>query len=118
MTISSKVHALARLVTLIALLAVALPGLAAAQSLDDLRTQGTVGERYDGLAVVRTAGAPAAVAEFVAGINAQRQKIYAERAAQQKVPVEQVAKIYAMEIYAKLPKGAWFLDESNSWRQK
>jgi uncharacterized protein YdbL (DUF1318 family) len=118
MTISSKVSALSRLLVLTLLLVAAAPGMVAAQSLDDLRAQGIVGERYDGIAVVRAGDAPASVKEFVAGVNSQRQKIYAERAAEQNVPVGQVGRIYAKEIYGKLPPGAWFLDESQTWRQK
>ena len=118
MTLSSRVSALSRLLLLAMLLVAALPALAVAQSLDDLRAQGIVGERYDGIAVVRAADATAAVKEFVAGVNTQRQKIYAERAAGQNVPVGQVGRIYAKEIYGKLPAGAWFLDESQTWRQK
>jgi uncharacterized protein YdbL (DUF1318 family) len=118
MTISSRVRALARLVALVALVFVAVPGLASAQSLDALRADGTIGERYDGTVVVRGGSPSTAVLDFVASVNAQRQKIYADRAAQQGVPVGQVARIYAKEIYAKLPAGAWFLDESGTWRQK
>jgi uncharacterized protein len=118
MTISSSIRASARLWALAALLLAALPTFASAQSLDDLRAQGIVGERFDGFATVRTGSAPAGVADFVTTVNAQRQKIYAERAAQQGVPIGQVGRIYAKEIYGKLPTGAWFLDESGTWRQK
>ena len=118
MTISSSIRAAARLCAFAALLLVALPTFASAQSLDELRAQGVVGERYDGFAVLRSASAPPGVADFVATVNDQRQKIYAERAAQQGVPVGQVGRIYAKEIYGKLPPGAWFLDESQTWRQK
>jgi hypothetical protein len=107
-----------RLLALVAALVALQPAVASAQSLDALRAQGVVGERYDGTAVVRASDASAEVRKFVAGVNAQRQKIYAERAAEQKVPADQVGRIYATEIYTKLPKGAWFLDESGTWKQK
>lgn len=118
MKTSSSVRAWARFVALAVLIVAALPGPAMAQSLDALRAQGVVGERYDGMAVVRSANASPQVQRFVADVNAQRQAIYAQRAAQQGVPATQVGKIYAMEIYAKLPPGAWFLDESGNWKQK
>ena len=108
----------AALFVLLMLAAMLVPSVAWSQSLDALRAQGVVGERYDGVAVIRSASASADVRNFVASVNAQRQKIYADRATQQGIPVGQVARIYARQIYDKLPAGAWFLDESGTWRQK
>jgi len=89
---------------------------AAAQSLDDFRRQGTIGERYDGLAVLRQ---PNAAAQAVVDrINAQRSRIYADRAQQQKVPAAQVGKVYAREIFDKAPAGTWFLGEDGRWVRK
>lgn len=108
----------------IALLAVSLFALgftalpAAAQSLDELRKSGVVGERYDGFAVVRDAGASAQVRSLVADINAERRRIYAQRAAQQKVSVDQVGRVYAQEIFRTAPRGTWFLGEDGRWVQK
>lgn len=119
MTISSSVCRLLRLSFAVAFLALVLvPGPAAAQSLDALRADGTVAERYDGMLVVRIGTPSTDVLTFVETVNTQRRKIYAERATQQGVPVDQVARIYAAEIFAKLPAGAWFLDESGTWKQK
>jgi len=87
---------------------------ATAQSLDELRASGAVGERYDGLAVARDASAAAAVAQ----INAKRQEIYAQRAAAQGVPADQVGRVYAQEILQKAPPGTWFLTPDNKWTQK
>lgn len=109
---------IAALFVLLMLAATLVPSVAWSQSLDALRAQGIVGERYDGVAVVRSAGASADVRAYIDSVNAQRRKIYADRAAQQGVPVGQVARIYARQIYDKLPPGAWFLDESGTWRQK
>jgi len=124
MKISSRFpchRAVRRIIGILALgafIAVSLPVAGWAQSLADLRAQGVVGERYDGIAVVRTPGAPAEVRQFVADVNAKRQQIYAQRAAQQKVSVDQVGRIYARQIYGELPAGAWFLDESGRWSRK
>lgn len=87
---------------------------AAAQSLDELRASGAVGERFDGLAVARDAGAAAEVAK----INAKRQEIYAQRAASQGVPADQVGRVYAKEIMDKAPKGTWIQTPDNKWTQK
>lgn len=109
---------------LLALLALSLPAVAlgappaAAQSLDELRSSGVVGERYDGLAVVRDAGASPQVRAQVADVNAQRRKIYAQRAAEQGAPADQVGRVYAQEIFRNAPRGTWFLGEDGRWVQK
>jgi len=86
---------------------------AQAQSLDALRANGSIGERYDGLVVARD---PAAGA-FVDQVNKQRLQIYRDRAAQQGVTIEQVGEIYARQITGSAPAGTWFLDRSGNWRQ-
>jgi uncharacterized protein YdbL (DUF1318 family) len=100
------------------LLAVAVPapGPAWAQSLNDLRAQGVVGEGYDGLARVRTPapGAQAAVDK----INAERRAIYSERAKQQGVPPDQVGRVYAQQIFRNAPAGTWLLQENGQWTRK
>ncbi len=87
---------------------------ASAQSLDDLRASGAVGERFDGLTEARD---PSAAAD-VLKINAKRKEIYAQRAASQGVPADQVGRVYAQEILQKAPAGTWFLAPDNTWTQK
>lgn len=89
---------------------------AAADQLDDFRAQGQIGERSDGYAEARS-GASAAAQSLVKKVNAQRKAIYEKQAKQQNVPVEQVGKVYAQEIVAKLPAGSW-VKTSSGWRQK
>jgi len=98
----------------------AMPGAlpAAAQALDELRSSGVVGERYDGLAVVRDAGASPKVRAMVADVNAQRQKIYAQRATEQGVPADQVGRVYAQQIFQQAPAGTWFLGADGRWTKK
>ena len=99
----------------------ALPTVASAQSqarlLDAPRAAGIVGERYDGYAVVRGAVPPDVVA-LVNSVNAERRTVYAERAAAQRAPIEEVGKVYAAEIMKAAPKGTWLLSESGQWTQK
>lgn len=102
--------------SLVVLAAAAAP--AAAASLEELRKSGVVGERFDGLAVVREAGADASVEATLREINEKRQKIYAERAKAQNVPAVEVGKVYAAEILQKAPAGTWFLDAAGKWVQK
>lgn len=108
-----------RLLVALPLAAIALVGLAApaaAQSLDDFRRQGIIGERYDGFAVVRQPNAAAQA--LVNQVNARRSRIYAERAAQQHVSAAQVGKVYAREIFNRAPAGTWFLGENGHWVKK
>jgi uncharacterized protein YdbL (DUF1318 family) len=91
---------------------------AQADSLDTARVQGVVGERYDGLAVVRDKNASAAIRNMVTDINGQRQKLYDERAASEGAPVDQVGRVYARQIFQSVPSGTWFLQENGQWVQK
>jgi uncharacterized protein YdbL (DUF1318 family) len=102
------------------LLGTALAAPASAQSarlLDAPRAAGTVGERYDGLAVVRADASPEIVA-LVDKVNAERRSVYAERAAKDHAPVEAVGKIYAVEILKSAPPGTWFVTDTGKWLQK
>lgn len=109
---------LGALLAALAIMALFIPSSATALSLDELRAQGTVGERYDGYAIVRTTPPPAGAAAFVEQVNAQRQKIYEQRAAQQGVTAGQVGRVYAKQLYDDLPTGTWFLDEAGRWVRK
>lgn len=105
------------LLSLLMVTALVLPllaGHAAAQSIDDLRASGKVGERYDGFAVARDS----AVADQVAEINAKRRDIYEKEAAKQGAPLEQVGKVYAAKIVKQVPAGTWILTDKGDWLQK
>jgi uncharacterized protein len=110
---------LAGMFALAALLFVAIsPATAQAQSLDALRSAGTVGERYDGYLVLRDGGASGAVKSLVSNTNAQRKALYEKRSKEEKAPVAAIGKIYAQQIMQKAPKGTYFLNESGKWTRK
>lgn len=90
---------------------------AVADSLDDYRARGYITERFDGYTQVRGEAPPGARA-LVAEVNAKRAKIYAARAKAQNVPVEEVGKIYAMEIFDEAPAGTWFLQPDGKYVKK
>lgn len=99
----------------LALLAVLIVApVASAQSLDELRSSGAIGERYDGYVVPREPGAKQAAER----INQQRRDIYQARAKEQGVDAEEVGKVYAQQIIRQAPQGTWFLDPNGEWRQK
>ena len=85
-----------------------------ADQLDDLRASGAVGEAFDGFTRARDGSAN----EFVAGLNDRRRAIYVKRAKSEGVSVEQVGRVYAVEIFKKAPGGTWFLSEDGKWSQK
>lgn len=94
-------------------------GHAKAQSrlLDAPRMAGTVGERFDGFATVRGLTSPE-IAQLVEQVNSERRSVYAQRAAADRISVEAVGKIYALEIMKSAPAKTWFLSEAGQWSQK
>jgi uncharacterized protein YdbL (DUF1318 family) len=101
------------------LVAVASGGaFAQSRTLDAPRSAGTVGERYDGYAVVRDPAQAASLAPLVEQVNAERRKLYAQRAAADGAPIDQIGRIYAAEILKSAPAGTWFLQESGQWTRK
>lgn len=98
------------------LLAVVAPA-AVAQSLDDLRASGALGERYDGYVVVRDSKAAGANG-MAKEVNAKRKSLYEERAAAQGVTAADVGRLYAGQIMKQAPRGTWFLDANGNWQQK
>jgi len=90
---------------------------AGAQSLDDLRASGAIGERYDGYVVVRDAKA-AGANNVAKEVNAKRRALYEERAAAQGVKPADVGLVYAGQIMKQAPGRTWFQDANGNWRQK
>ncbi len=85
-----------------------------AQSLDELRASGAVGERYDGYAQALQSSAAGVVEQ----VNAKRRQIYAQRASQEGTSADQIGRVYARQILAKAPRGTKFLQEDGSWITK
>jgi uncharacterized protein YdbL (DUF1318 family) len=95
-----------------------LPGLAFAQTLDEARAQGILGERPDGYLGVVNGSAPAWAVTLMEDVNAQRRVKYEELAAANGTSVEAVQVVAAEKIIAKLPAGAWYMDAGGAWVQK
>lgn len=95
------------------------PAPALAAPLDAPRAAGIVGERYDGLAVIRDESrADSNLRTLVRDINDKRRALYEQEAQKQDAPLSAVAKIYAKTIYDKAPAGWWFLGQDGTWAQK
>ena len=87
---------------------------ALAQSLDQLRASGAVGERFDGYAQALQSSAAGTVDQ----VNAKRRQIYAERAASEGVSPDQIGRVYAQQIFSKAPPGTRFLQDNGAWITK
>lgn len=82
-------------------------------NLEQLRASGMIGENASGFVVARD---PSAQGEADA-INTKRRTIYQEKAAAQGVSADQVGKIYASEIFKKVPAGTW-IQLNGQWVKK
>ena len=102
--------------TLSACAIVMVPAPATAQSLNNLRASGAVGERFDGFLQARSKDGKAR--SVVKDVNAKRRKIYSRRAAEQGVSADQVGRVYAQQIFKKAPSGTYFLQANGKWIQK
>ncbi len=87
---------------------------ARADNLEQLRASGAIGESYSGYVIARNSSTQAEAN----AINTQRRAIYQEKAATQGVSVDQVGKVYAIEIFKKIPAGTWFQKENGQWVRK
>ena len=60
---------------------------------------------------------PSATAEVVS-INEKRMAVYAKKADAQGVSIDQVGKVYAKEIFKKVPAGTWIQNQQGQWLKK
>ena len=97
---------------LLAMVLTAPPALA--QSLDQLRASGAVGERFDGYAQALDSSAAGAVKQ----VNAKRKQIYAKEAKKTGAPIGQVGRVFAGRIFKQAPAGTKFLQENGKWVTK
>ena len=102
----------------IAAMAMPPPAEAQGRPLDAPRAAGTVGERFDGLAVVRDPNASSSIRALVDRTNAQRLSLYKQRAAEAGGSVKDIGMIYAQQIMKSAPAGTWFLDPSGNWTRR
>jgi len=86
-----------------------------ADSLDAARAAGQVGERADGM-VGAVGSVPAAVAQTIAGINAQRLATYRSIAQKTGTPIDAVQKQAGDHLIAATPAGQYVMD--GSWHKK
>ena len=81
-----------------------------AAPLDELRANGSIVERFDGY--VQAKKNSSSVNAAVNEINAERRRIYQQRAASQGVKLADVGRVYAKQIFKSAPRGTHFLQEN------
>lgn len=94
----------------------ALPGPAHAQSLEQAKAQGLIGERADGL-IGAVGGATPAIQQLVNRINAQRMDQYNQIAQQNATPVQAVMAIAGKKLIQRSPKGT-YVNPGDGWVRK
>ena len=96
-------------------LLLALP--AAAQSLDEAKSAGHVGEQSDGyLGVVP--GAPASARQLADRINAERAVKYGEIGANRGASPAAVAALAGKKLVERTPPGQWYRDADGNWHRR
>ena len=89
-----------------------------AESLDDAKAAGLIGERPDGYVAAVQPNPPPDIAALVNEINAKRRAAYEDIAAKENVPVDQVGALTAEKIKQQAVAGEYFLNPDGSWIQK
>ncbi len=110
-----------RRISLAALLAMAflLLGVASvhAESLDEAKAAGYVGEQQDGYVGARSS-APAKVREMVGAVNVRRRVKYAQIATRNGTPLEAVARLAGTKLIARTPSGEYVRNSNGQWQKK
>jgi len=101
-----------------ALLLPLLPMDAWAQSLNDARDQGYLGERPDGLLGQVDVAAPAWALTLMERINTERKLKYSELAGANGTTMQAVQIVAGEKIIASLKPGNWYMDANGRWMQK
>ncbi len=104
-----------RLVLLLGLVLFALP--AAAQSLDQAKSAGQVGELPNGY-LAPVGSQPAAIQRLVDDINLKRREQYRQIAAKNGTSLAAVEKVVGEKLQARAGPGEYIADAGGNWRQK
>lgn len=100
------------------LVSVGLSGTAFAQSLDQAKAQGLVGEKVDGYIAAVVANPPAEIQALVQTTNDGRRQAYAELARRNNITVEQVGIVSAEKLQANARPGEFIQSPSGQWVKK
>jgi uncharacterized protein YdbL (DUF1318 family) len=100
------------------LLSVGFSGGVWAQSLDQAKAQGLVGEKVDGYIAAVTANPSPEVQALIQTTNTGRRQAYEELARRNNITVEQVGIVSAEKLQANARSGEYIQSASGQWVQK
>jgi uncharacterized protein len=100
------------------ILVLGMTGIASAQTLEEAKSAGVIGEKRDGYIGFVQANPPAAVVALVNDVNRQRRTRYEEIARENNIAVNEVAQLaYARAVEATRP-GHFVEDANGRWVRK
>lgn len=85
---------------------------------DAAKAQGIVGEQADGYLGLVTGTASADIRAAVNDINIQRKKAYTNMSRQKGESVDNVGKVFALDLIARAPSGQMVRDGNGVWKRK
>ena len=85
---------------------------------DKAKAAGIVGEQADGYLGLVTGSVPADVRAAVNDINIQRKNAYTRMSRDKGESVDNVAKVFALEIIGRAPSGQMVRDANGNWQRK
>ncbi len=88
-----------------------------AETLDEAKAAGYVGEQQDGYVGARPS-APANVREMVSAVNVRRRAKYAQIATRNGTPLEAVARLAGTKLIARTQSGEYVRDSNGKWQKK
>jgi uncharacterized protein YdbL (DUF1318 family) len=91
---------------------------AAAADLKSAKAEGLVGEQSNGYLGLVAGNAPADVQALVASVNEQRKAHFAQIAAKTGASLDEAAKIFAREAYARTEAGHYIQSDTGAWMKK
>jgi uncharacterized protein YdbL (DUF1318 family) len=90
-----------------------------ASELDEAIRAGEVGERWDGYVGAVSASPSPATQRLVSELNAKRREHYAQLAARNGVPVEEVGKLTGVKLIERAPAGSYVMPAPDgAWRRR
>ncbi len=131
MTRKTKLLSFAGGAAMLALATMALPNIAPSFSVptaearagskaivDAAKASGVVGEQADGFLGLVTGSASSEIRAAVNEINALRREAYRSMAKQKGETIENVGKVFALDLIGRVPSGQMYRDGNGSWQRK
>ncbi len=100
------------------LVSIAFSGIALAQSLDQAKTDGLVGEKVDGYIAAVVPNPSPELQALITSTNDGRREVYAGLAQRNGITVEEVGILSAEKLHAGAKSGEYIQSASGQWQRK